>query len=99
MIGNNKEQTNAEVVQTSYEVKVLKVKAVKENTFAFDMVVNGITIYSCWYRQGVKNGKEWSMISFHSQKASNGKYYNHVFFPISDDLKAAIEKQMESLLG
>ena len=99
MIGSNKEQTNPEIVQASYEVKVLKVKAVKQDTYAFDMVVNGITIYSCWYRQGVKNGKEWSMISFPSQKASNGKYYNHVFFPISDTLKAAIEKQMESLLG
>lgn len=99
MIGSNKEQTNPEVVQASYEVKVLKVKAVKENTFAFDMMVNGIKIYSCWYRQGVKNGKEWSMISFPSQKGADEKYYNHVFFPISDELKAAIEKQIESLLG
>jgi len=98
MIGSNKEN-NSEVVQASYEVKVLKVKAVKQDTYAFNMEVNGIKIYSCWYRQGVKNGKEWSMISFPSHKGSDGKYYNHVFFPISDNLKSAIEKQMESLLG
>lgn len=98
MLGNNKENTT-EVVNASYEVKVLKVNAIKQGTYAFDMIVNGITIYGCWYREGVKNGKEWSMISFPSKKASNDKYYNHVFFPISDSLKSAIVSQMESLLG
>lgn len=99
MIGSSKNETTTEVVQATYNVKVLKVKAVKQGTYAFDMVVNGITIYGCWYREGIKNGKEWSIISFPSHKGNNDKYYNHVFFPISDDLKSAIVKQMESLLG
>lgn len=98
MLGNNNQTQETEVTQT-YAVKVERVKAVKENVFAFDMVVNGVTIYGCWYRQGVKDGKEWSLISFPSRKAENGKYYNYCQFPISSTLKSEIEKQMESLLG
>lgn len=98
MLGNNNQTQETEITQT-YAVKVERVKAVKENVFAFDMIVNGVTIYGCWYRQGVKDGKEWSLISFPSRKAENGKYYNYCQFPISSTLKVEIEKQMESLLG
>lgn len=100
MLGNNNQTTETEVTQ-SYSVKVLRVKAMpkSDHTFAFDMVVNGITIFGCFYREGVKDGKEWSLISFPSRKADNGKYYNYVQFPISETLKGEIVKQMESLLG
>lgn len=98
MLGNNNQTKETEVTQ-SYSVKVLRVKAINQNVYAFDMVVNGITIYGCWYRQGVKDGKEWSLISFPSRKADNGKYYNYCQFPISETLKTEIENQMRSLLG
>lgn len=98
MLGNNNQTQETEVTQT-YAVKVERVKAVKEHVFAFDMVVNGVTIFGCWYREGVKDGKEWSLISFPSRKAENDKYYNYCQFPISSTLKAEIVKQMESLLG
>ena len=47
MLGNNNQTQETEVTQT-YTVKVERVRAVKENVFAFDMVVNGVTIYGCW---------------------------------------------------
>lgn len=99
MIGKNREENNTTEIQQNYSVKVKSVKAVKQDVYAFTMTVNGVTIYNCWYREGVKDGKEWSIISFPAQKGSNGKYYNHVSFPISDDLKTEIIRQMESLLG
>ena len=100
MLGNITNQNNqAAEIQQSYSVKVTRVQAIKQGTFAFDMDVNGIKIYSMFYREGVKNGKEWSIIAFPARKGKDDKYYNHCFFPISDALKAEIVKQMNSLLG
>ena len=84
-----------------YNVKVLKVRQFEsENTtIAFDMEVNGITIYSCWYREYInKNGELAEMIDFPSQKAKDGKYYHHCYFKISDELKKEIIDQIGSLL-
>lgn len=99
MIGKTNNTNNTTEVSQAYAVKVTRVKALDQNTYAFDMIVNGINIYSAWYKQGNKNGKDWSLISFPSHKGKNGNYYNHCSFPISDDLKAEIENQLSSLLG
>lgn len=100
MLGSiNNQSTQAAEVQQSYSVKVTRVQAIKQGTFAFDMDVNGVKIYSMIYREGEKNGKAWSLISFPARKGKDDKYYNNCFFPISDNLKAEIEKQMSSLLG
>lgn len=83
----------------TYDVKVTRAKEIKEGQVVFDMVVNGINIYSCWYREGKdKNGKDYTMISFPSQKADNGKYYNHCWFKIEDDLKDEIIAQLQKLV-
>lgn len=83
-----------------YEVKVLKSKEVKEGRVSFDMSVNGITIYGCWYVEYTnKEGKEGTMISFPSYKGGNDKYYNHVWFPISKELQEDIENQIRKVLA
>ena len=83
----------------TYDVKVTRAKEIKEGQVVFDMVVNGINIYSCWYREGKdKNGKDYTMISFPSQKADNGKYYNHCWFKIEDSLKDEIVAQLQKLV-
>lgn len=100
MLGNITNQNNqAAEIQQSYSVKVTRVQAIQQGIFAFDMDVNGIKIYSMFYREGEKNGKAYSFISFPARKGNDGKYYNHCYFNISDNLKAEIEKQMNSLLG
>ena len=81
-----------------YDVKVTRAKEIKEGQVVFDMVVNGITIYGCWYREGNKNGQDYTMISFPSQKAENGNYYNHCWFKIEDDVKANIIEQLQKLV-
>lgn len=82
-----------------YDVKVTRAKEVQEGQVVFDMVVNGITIYGCWYREGTsKKGEAYQMVSFPSQKASDGKYYNHCWFKIEDDVKANIIEQLEKLV-
>lgn len=82
-----------------YDIRVTRAKEVNEGTVVFDMNVNGVTIYGCWYREGKnKNGEDYSMISFPSQKADNGKYYNHCWFKIEDSLKEDIVAQLQKLV-
>lgn len=83
----------------TYDVKVTRAKETKEGQVVFDMVVNGITIYGCWYREGVdKKGNEYQLISFPSHKGDNDKYYNYCWFKIEDDVKASIIEQIEKLV-
>lgn len=86
--------------KVNYTVKVIKAKEVKEGVVNFDMTVNGLTIYGCWYREyTTKEGKEGAMITLPSYKGTDGKYYNHVFMPITNELKAVIEKQLIDMLS
>ena len=39
--------------EVTYDCKVTRAKEDREGNVVFDMVVNGITIYSCWYIEGV----------------------------------------------
>lgn len=85
------------------QIKILKVKDFSKEgepgcCIAFDMLCNGVTIYGCYYRESVKDGKEWSMVTFPSKKADNGKYYNHCWIKLSDDDVEAIGKTIESML-
>lgn len=83
----------------NYEVKVTRAKEIEEGTVVFDMVVNGVTIYGCWYREGTsKKGVPYQLISFPSQKSGDGKYYNHVWFKIEDGLKSEIIDQLKELV-
>lgn len=82
-----------------YKVTVLKAKEVKKGRVAFDMEVNGIKIYNCWYTEYTnKEGKEGTMISFPSYQGNNKQYYNHAWFPISAEVKADIVSQLEKLV-
>ena len=83
-----------------YDVKVTRAKEVKEGQVVFDMTVNGVTIYGCWYREGTsKKGEPYQMISFPSHADNKGeKYYNHVWFKIDDDTKADIIDQLTKLV-
>ena len=97
MKGSTKNQNSENQV---YDVKVTRAKEVKEGQVVFDMVVNGVTIYGCWYREGVsKKGEEYQLISFPSHPDDKGeKYYNHVWFKIEDELKSDIVDQLQKLV-
>ena len=62
---------------------------------AFNMVLNGVTIYNCTVAE-TRDGKQF--ISFPSRKGNDGKWYSYVYFRFSDaDLEAileAVEKEL-----
>lgn len=92
-----KKQNNENKVE--FKATVLKAKEVKDGKVTFDMEVNGIKIYSCWYNEYKnKSGKEGTMLSFPSYKGSDGNYYNYVWFPISQEMKNDIIAQIEKLV-
>ena len=92
------------------EVKELTIKVDRAKDFtkegadgcniAFDMEVNGVKIYGCWYREGIdKNGKEYAMVSFPSKKdEKSGKYFSHAFVKLSDADVENISKQIEAVM-
>ena len=85
-------------------IEVLRAKdfteAGKEGcSIVFDMNVNGVIIYGCWYREGKdKKGEDYEMVSFPSQKGKDGKYYNHAWVKLQQSDIDNISKQIESLL-
>lgn len=85
--------------KTNYDVKVTRAKEFKEGQVTFDAVVNGVTIYGMWYREGKnKKGEDYQLISFPSHKGNDDKYYNYAWFKIEDDVKADIIDQLQKLV-
>lgn len=93
-IGKKKTEETA-----NYEIKVTRAKQL-DNVIMFDMEVNGVTIYGCNYKtlHRKDNGEEFAKIGFPSRKGSDGKYYNEVYFKITDELLKEIEPQIEKLI-
>ena len=90
--------------RVEYVVKVLRAKDFTEKSkldtnVAFDMEVNGIKIYGCWFKEGTgKDGKEYSLISLPSQKGKDGNYYSVAWFPISKELTKEIREKIVEML-
>lgn len=79
----------------------IKVDRAKEfdKSISFDITLFGcIKVYGCTYRTYEKNGEEKGIISFPSKKGKDDKYYNHVYFYVSDETLAAVEKEIEALI-
>ena len=100
---SSKKNNNKEEAAAKYDIKVTRAKDFTgddgKTVIAFDMIANGVTIYGCWYRVATnKKGEDFTMISFPSSKAKDGKYYSHAYFKITDEMIADIEKQIEGLL-
>ena len=88
-----------ETKKTNYVVNVMSAKEVKEGRVAFNMEVNGVQIYGCWYTEyTTKEGKGGTMISFPSYKGNNDKWYSHAWLPINAELKEEIVAQIEKLV-
>ena len=101
----NEKQENKKEIRTDYEVRVLKVtpRQNREGCYRFNAEVNGITIYGMEYiTYTAKGGDQRSFVAFPQYQSSDGKYYNHVYFPVNDPLNTKvfedIERQIEELL-
>ena len=90
--------------RVEYVVKVLRAKDFTEKSkldtnVAFDMEVNGIKIYGCWFKEGTtKEGKDYPVVSLPSQNRKDGKYYSVAWFPISKELTKEIREQIVNML-
>lgn len=96
----NKETEAAQVLA----IEVLRAKDFTEDgkdgcSISFDMKVNGVTIYGCWYREGKdKNKEDYQLVSFPSKQGKDGKYYSHAYVKLQQSDIDLISKQIESLL-
>ena len=90
--------------RVEYVVNVLRAKDFTEiskldTNVNFDMDVNGIKIYDCWFKEGTsKNGKDFSLVSLPSKIGKDGNYYSVAWFPISKELTKEIREQIVNML-
>lgn len=102
MIGTKKNETTTST--SKYDVKVTKAHYIAQESnnevISFDITVNGISIYGMIYRAGIsKKSKEYEMISFPARKGTDGKYYNHCWFPIGPELMESLKNQIGGIIN
>lgn len=100
---NNENKENKESKFIAESVEVLRVAELEPSKnvdvlIACDLKINGVKIYGCFYLEGKKEGKEWSMIKLPETKGKNGNYYSVVWFPISKELTKKIADLIEKML-
>ncbi|MBO5833971.1 MAG: hypothetical protein J6R22_03390 [Alphaproteobacteria bacterium] len=94
----NKNEQQGEKI--AYTVEVTRVTLTEnEHRVLFDAKVNGVSISGfgfCEYTN--QQGEQGTMVQFPQRKGKDStgaaKYYNIVWFPVSRELKADIEKQI-----
>ena len=74
-------------------IKVTRGHVFDDGTVAFDMEVNGVSIYNSILREG-KNGQ---FVSFPSRRGKDGEYYSHCFVKLSEEDIKSIVEQLEAL--
>ena len=96
-----KNNAQAQEAKKSFQIEVTRAKELDNGTIMFDMVVNGITIYGCSYKTlSRKDGSgEFAKIGFPSRKGNDEKWYNHVYFKVTDAEVDQIEKGIEAIIN
>ena len=98
--------TAKEAKKVEYVVTVTAARATKNDHIVMvDLLVNGISIKSCMLKEltvtkdgsKYKKGDTCYVLNFPSEK-SGDKYYNRVWFPVSNDNMETILSQVQSLL-
>lgn len=81
--------------------EVIKARTTKnENIVMFDMKINDVAIYGMMLKHVVResDGKEFEIISFPSYQGTNGNYYNHVYYDLSQTDRDLIIGMVKSLI-
>lgn len=108
MFGSKKEEVKKEAAAAKYEykVKVEAARATKNDSIVMvDLDVNGVKIKSCMLKEGTvkedgdvhKAGDTVYFLNFPSEKVGD-KYYNRVWFPVSNKNLEDIISQVQALL-
>ena len=94
--------------KTNYDVKVIAARQTKnESIVMVDLNVNGVKIYSCILKEVVctkdteahKKGDVCTLLNLPQEKGTDGKYYDRVWFPISNAMIDNVRKQVEEILN
>lgn len=82
-----------------YKVTVEKAIQCKNDSILVDLDVNGVKIYSCFYKViKTSAGKEMGVIDFPQHK-SGDNWYKYAYFFIKPELMDDIESQIEAKLN
>ena len=104
MFGTEKKEEKK--AAANYEINVDAARTTKNDSIIMiDLDVNGVKIKSCMLKEitvtkdgdKYKKGDTCYVVNFPSYK-SGDKYYNHCWFPISNDNIEDIIRQVKSLL-
>lgn len=90
---------NIEKAAEKLHIEVTRAKdLIDKNVIMFDMIVNGVTIYGCSYREMKYKDKEgtFAKVGFPSRKGPDDKYYNHCYVKLTDDDITEIERGIEA---
>ena len=99
--------TKENEVKQEYVVKVDAARATKNDSIIMiDLDINGVKVKSCMLKEIEckkdgevhKKGDICYVVNFPSEKAKNGKYYNTVWCPLSQNNVDDIVKQVKSIL-
>lgn len=92
-------QKKSNETKREYECIVTRAKETEEGPVAFDMEVNGVKVYGCWYKEGTnKDGKDYQVVNLPQEKGSDGKYYSIAWFPMSKEVRKNIIEQLQKLV-
>ena len=83
------------IIDTVAVDKVRVIETSNGDLIFFNLMLNGVTIYSC----RVVNGQNGDFISFPQQKGKDGKYYNLVYAPLSEDDTKSILDEIQAQLN
>lgn len=106
MFGKEEKKATEERQNVSYDIKVSDVRRTKnDNILMLDLIVNGVHIKSCILKEVTvkedgekhKKGDKVYILNFPSEK-SGDKYYNRVWFPVSNAHMESICNQVKSML-
>lgn len=102
----NSKEKKADSKKVSYAVTVEAARATKNDSIVMiDLDVNGVKIKSCMLKEVTvkedgekyKKGDTCFILNFPSEK-SGDKYYNRVWFPVSNEILNSIVNQVSSML-
>ena len=90
-----------------YIVKVLAARETKNDAIVMvDIDVNGVKIYSCILKEltvkedgkKYKKGDKCYVLNLPQEKGTDGKYYDRVWFPRSNDMIDSVVEQVSEML-
>ena len=104
MFGTTKEEKEGSM---KYDVKVMAARTTKNDSIVMiDLDINGVKVKSCMLKEIEckedgkvhKKGDICYVVNFPAEKGKDGKWYNMVWCPLSNDNIDDIVKQVQSIL-